>query len=150
MKLSAKLGAVAAIGSLAVAVPAIAKPAHPTHPTTPKSSHKCTAHEVAYIASGTIVSWAATKNSDGTWSGAITVHVTRTNHHAKSDKGKDTTYTLTNAKVRLGHGVTNPPVAGDRVKVLGKVSSLAKKCDQTGFTPMVTVRQVIVHAAAKK
>ena len=148
MKLSAKLGAVAAIGTLAVAVPAVAKPAHPAHPTMPKSSHKCTAHEVAYVASGTIVSWAATQNSDKTWSGTITVHVTRANHHAKSDKGNDTTYTLTNAKVLLGHGVTNPPVAGDRVNVLGKVTELAKKCDQTGFTPTATVRRVIVHAPA--
>ena len=114
MKLSAKLGAVAAIGTLAVAVPAVAKPAHPAHPTMPKSSHKCTAHEVAYVASGTIVSWAGTQNSDKTWSGTITVHVTRANHHAKSDKGNDTTYTLTNAKVLLGHGVTTrrSPVIG--------------------------------------
>ena len=150
MRPSAILGTAAIIGALAVAVPAVAKPAHPGKPAKPTTSHKCTAHKVAYDASGTVVSWAATKNGDGTWSGTITVHVTRANHHAKSDKGNDTPYTLTNAKVVLGHGVTSPPVAGDHAKVIGKITELAKKCDQTGFLPAVTVARVVVHTPAKK
>jgi hypothetical protein len=154
MKPSPKLGLFAAIAALAVTAPAAARPGgHPTHPdkpSHPSQSHKCMAHKVAYIAKGTLVSWSATKNSDGTYSGAITVHVRNVNHHARSDKGTDVTYTLDHAKVTLGHGVMNPPTAGDEVKVIGKITTLAKKCDHTGFTPTITVRRVVVHAPTKK
>jgi hypothetical protein len=51
--------------------------------------------------------------------------------------------------VRLGHEVTNPPVAGDRVQVMGKVTTLAKKCVQTGFTPTVTIKRVVVHTPSQ-
>ena len=56
------------------------------------------------------------------------------------------TYTLTSAKVTFGKGV-NPPTAGDRTKVIGKTSVLAKRCDQTGFTPTISVRKVDVKSA---
>jgi hypothetical protein len=42
------------------------------------------------------------------------VHVARADHHAKADKIHDVTYSRSNAKVRPGRGLTNPPVAGDR------------------------------------
>jgi hypothetical protein len=124
---------------LALAGPAAAKHSHPS------TSHKCTPHKVSYEASGTLVDSSLAKNADGSYTGTLTVHVTRNNHHARSDVGKDVTYTLTNARVKFGHGVTNPAAAGDRVTVIGKVTTLAKKCDQTGFTPTVTIRKAVIH-----
>jgi hypothetical protein len=110
-------------------------------------SHKCVAHNVAYIASGTLVSFAATQNSDGTYTGTITVHVTRTNHHGATDRNSDVTYTLTNARVRFGKGTSATDTGPDRVKVIGRITTLARRCDQTGFTPTVTVRRVDVRKA---
>ena len=143
-----KRGIVLALaGALAIAVPAGAK-THPssqgTHPTT---SHKCAAHSVAYIASGTLVSSALTKNANGTYSGTVTVMVKRTNHHGKPDKGTTATYTVTNAHVTFGHGVTNPPAAGSRVKVIGKLTTVAKKCPYA--TGTLTIKRVVFHTAAK-
>jgi hypothetical protein len=110
----------------------------------PAGSEKCTAHDVAYIASGTEVSFSATQNSSGGYDGTIVVHVTRTNHHAASDQGTDVTYTLSSAIVRFGKG-TSASDTGDRAKVIGEVTTLAKKCDQTGFTPTVTVDRVSIR-----
>jgi hypothetical protein len=143
---------IAAAGALAVAVPAAAKPmhpahpGHPSHPSHPSTSHKCTAHDEAYTASGRLVSFDATQTGEGTYTGTVTVHVTKTNHHAAKDKGSDVTYTLTNTKVQFGKGA-NPPTAGDRVKVIGRISELGKKCDQTGFTPTTTVRKLDIRTA---
>jgi hypothetical protein len=72
--------------------------------------------------------------------------VTRSNHHAATTKGTDVTYTLSSTKVKFGEG-GNPPVAGDPVKVIGRVSELAKKCAQSGSAPQVTVRKVHIRAA---
>ena len=153
MRTCRRFALVIAVGALSVAVPAAAKmpshPAHPRHPAQrirPSTSHKCTPHNQAYTASGLLVSWAATQTAGGTSSGTITVHVTRTNHHAAKAKGTDVTYTLTSAKVTFGKGV-NPPTAGDRTKVIGKTSVLANRCDQTGFTPTISVRKVDVKSA---
>ena len=116
---------VIAVGALSVAVPAAARrrptgaPEPPGRRIRPSTSHKCTPHNQAYTASGLLVSWAATQTAGGTSSGTITVHATRTNHHAAKAKGTDVTYTLTSAKVTFGKGV-NPPTAGDRTKVIGK------------------------------
>jgi hypothetical protein len=162
MKLIGRLAALVAVGVLTVAVPALAaKPPHPPHPahpghpggpapstsTAPSTSHKCMPHNVAYVASGTIVTWGATQNADGTWSGPISVRVKRANHHAASSKGIAATFTLTNAKVHMSHGVTSPPAAGSRVQVMGKITALAKKCSQTGFTPTITIKRANVHTA---
>ena len=153
MRTGRRSALVVAIGAMAVAVPAAAKkpaePAHPSHPaapSTPSTSHKCAPHNQAYTASGRLVSWGATQTASGRFSGTITVHVTRTNHHAAKAKGTDMTYTLTSAKVTFGKGA-NPPTAGDRTKVIGKTTALAKRCDQTGFTPTITVRKVDVKSA---
>jgi hypothetical protein len=143
MRIIAKLTAVAAAGAVAVSLPALAV-AH-THPAHPSHSHKCTVHRVAYTAYGSLVSWSATENADGTYSGTIVVDVTKANHHAKGDRGKSTTYTLDNARVRFGKGA-NPPAAGDRVKVIGKITAVAKKCSDQSAAGTVTVRFVDVKA----
>ena len=152
MRTGSRFALVVAVGAVSVAVPAAAKPSHPAHPShpaqpsSPSTSHKCTPHHEAYTASGQLVTWAASQNAGGTSSGTITVHVTRANHHAAGAKGTDVTYTLTGAKVNFGKGA-NPPTAGDRTKVTGKTTALAKKCDQTGFAPTITVRKVDVKSA---
>jgi hypothetical protein len=146
MNLRRKLGTATVALTLGVAPSlAIAANHHGGTPPAAAKSHKCTAHRIAYVASGTIVDWSATVNSDGTYSGTIKVHVTKANHHAKRDKGGDVTYTLDRARVALSDGAT-PPAAGDRAKVIGKITALAKKCDQTGFSAVVTVRRVRVSA----
>jgi acetylornithine/succinyldiaminopimelate/putrescine aminotransferase len=71
----------------------------------------------------------------------VTVHVTKTNSHARAAKGTDQAYTLNHAKAKL-HGETAATLtAGSRVKLSGKVTTLAKKCDHTGFTPTVTIKK---------
>jgi len=162
MKPVGRLVALVAVGVLTVAVPALAaKPPHPTHPahpahpskpapstsTAPSTSHKCTSHSVAFVAFGTVGTWGATENADGTWSGTISVQVKHANHHAASAEGTAATFTLTNSKVHMSHGVTNPPATGSRVQVMGKITTLAKKCSQTGFTPTITIKRANVHTA---
>jgi hypothetical protein len=145
MSAGTKLALIAAVVALAAVAPAAAKAPHPAHPSHPAASHKCVAHEVAYVASGQFVSWTATQAGNGRWTGTITVHVTRSNHHAAGDRGGDVTYTLDNTKVTFGNGA-NPPAAGDPVHVIGKISELAKKCTQSAFTPTTTVHKVNIHA----
>lgn len=146
MSRGSRLAAIAAAGVVAVAAPAAAKPSHPAHPSHPAKSHKCAPHRVAYIASGQFVSWAATQSGSGTWTGTITVHVTRSNHHAASDKQGDVTYTLSNTKVSFGAGA-NPPVAGDSVHLIGSISEAAKRCTPSGSAQPVTVRKLHIRAA---
>jgi hypothetical protein len=130
-----------------LAVPAQGKPTKP-HPA---KSHKCTPHKVAYKASGTLVSESLSqtagadtpKRGDDRYRGTLTVVVTKANHHAA--KGEQT-YTLDNARVRFydadHNGTPDEPKAGDRVKLIGKITRLSKKCDATGFTPTITIRKV--------
>jgi hypothetical protein len=73
------------------------------------------------------------------------VQVKHANHHAASTKDTAAVFTLTNAKVHMSHGVTNPPAPGSRVQVMGKITVLAKKCGQTGFTPTITIKRANVH-----
>lgn len=152
MSRGSRLAAVAAAGVVAVAAPAAAKPsrpAHPSHPahkSQPAKSHKCAPHRVAYIASGQFVSWTATQSGSGTWTGTITVHVTRSNHHAARDKQSDVTYTLSNTKVSFGAGA-NPPAAGDPVHLIGSISEVAKRCTPSGSAQPVTVRKLHIRAA---
>jgi hypothetical protein len=145
MRIVAVLGTAAAAGALAVSVPAAARPPH-SHPAHPDKSQKCTAHKAAYRASGALVSWSATRTSTGTYTGTITVRVTTANHHARGAKGTDVTYTLAGAKVVFGKRA-NPPVAGDRVTVIGKITEVAKKCTSQTGAGTVTVRKVIVHVS---
>jgi hypothetical protein len=132
------------------------------HPTPPARSHKCTPHRVAYVAAGTLVDQAlvvdaaaaARGGSKPTYSGDVTIDVTKTNHAAKGDKGTTKTYTLDHARVVLGLDDQNNDgrvdladvARGDRVKVIGKLTKLRRGCDQTGFTPQLTIGKLIVHA----
>lgn len=123
-------------------------------PSHPGSSHKCKPHKVAYVASGTLVSQTLTKNADGTYSGKVTVEVKRTNHHAAGDQGTTKTYKPENVHVTFGLADTNSDgsvglddlKAGDRVKLIGKITALAKKCSQSGFTATTTIREIVFNA----
>jgi opacity protein-like surface antigen len=116
----------------------------------PSKSHKCQPHKVAYVVHGKLLSGSLTKNSDKTWSGTLTVHVTKTNKHAKSQKGTDQTYNLDHVKGKVGKGEDPSALTPDsRVEVQGKITKLAKKCDQTGFTPTVTVKHFTVKLPKK-
>lgn len=126
------------------------------------SSHKCRPVRVGFIVSGTLVSQKLTANSDGTYTGEVTVKVTHTNHHAVGEKVKEVTttektYSLTSAHVTFGLTDTNNDgtvglddlVAGDRVMLLGKVTKLANKhCDRSKFTPEKTIRHIVFLAPA--
>jgi hypothetical protein len=164
-----KLLPVALLSAAAIVVPAQAhKPADPgsqgkghantqqTHSNSGKS-HKCKPHKVGWIVKGTLVSQALTANSDGTYSGTVNIDVTKTNHHAKAEKGKtNAQYTLDHVKAKFI--VTDQPPTGtidqtdlrpgDRVKLIGKITTLSKKCDQSGFTAEVKIRQVVFHDPA--
>jgi hypothetical protein len=134
---------IAALALVAViAMPAQAKPG---------KAHKCQPHAVAYTASGSLESQALTQTqgsgtptrSDDRYSGSLTVNVKRASHHGATGSQ---TYTVDNARVKFydaNHDHTaDVPKAGDRVKVKGRITTLAKKCDSSGFTPTVTVRRV--------
>jgi len=138
----------------------------------PAKSRKCKPHRVAYVASGLIVdqslvldgseptptiataSAAGDRNPRPTYSGDVTIDVKRTNRHARDDKGTTKTYTLDHARVLFGLSDQNGDgsvdlldvVAGSRAKVIGKVTKLARRCDQTDFTPELKIRKLIVHA----
>jgi hypothetical protein len=135
------------------------------HPTAPARSHRCMPHKVGYVAAGTLrsqtlavdVATADDSTSKPTYSGDVTIDVTKANHAAKGDKGTTKTYTLDHARVVFGLDDQNADgrvdladvAAGDRAKVIGKVTKLAKRCDQTGFTPELTIKKLIVHAPAQ-
>src|SRR5579864_876743 len=125
---------------VAVFVLAIAAPAQAKGPK-PAKAQKCQPHAVSYVVSGTLASGSLTANADGTYSGTLVVNVKKANHHAKAANATTTTYTLTNASVEL-HG-ENPAAltANSRVHLSGTITTLAKKCDHTGFTATVTIQQ---------
>ena len=144
---------------------------HEQHARSPSRSHRCTPHGIAYVAAGTLRSQTlvldgrggpgptvATTSADGfakpTYSGDVTIDVTRTNRHARADKGTTKTYTLDHGRVLLGLSDQNGDgsvdlgdvLPGSRAKVIGKVTKLNGHCDQTGFTPALTIQKLIVHA----
>jgi hypothetical protein len=134
------------IGILAVlALVALVSPVQAKGPGEHAKSHKCKPHAVAYRVAGTLVSGSLTKNDDGTYSGDLTVHVTRTNHHARADKGTDKSYALDHAKVNLHDQDPAALVAGSKVKLKGKVTKLAKKCDSTGFTAETKIKRANIQ-----
>lgn len=169
-----RLMPVALLVAAAVAVPAYAsQPSDPgsqgkghanNHANTTHSnkghknnsgSNKCKTHKLGWVVRGTLVSQALTKNTDGTYSGTVNIDVKGTNHHAKAEKGKtNAQYTLDHAKVTFG--VTDQPpgdgtvdqtdlVAGDQVKLIGKITALPHRCDQSGFTATTTIRKVVFN-----
>jgi hypothetical protein len=95
---------------------------------------------VGFKSAGALVSASLTQLPDGRYDGTLEANVTRANH--RSGTG-DQTYTLTDAKVRFHHGVDpTAPATGDRVKTRGKITKLPRHCDQTGFTPTLTIKRV--------
>jgi hypothetical protein len=123
----------------------------------PGKSHKCAPHKVAYTAGGTLVSQTLTKDAGAeTYSGEVVVEVTSTNRHAAADKGKTVTYKVTGVQLTFGLADTNKDgtvglddlAKGDRVRLIGKITTLAKKCSQSGFTAATTIRRIVFHAPA--
>jgi hypothetical protein len=121
---------------------------------TPAHSHRCAPHAVGYVASGTLVSQTLTQNTDGSYSGEVSIKVASSNQHASLEKGG--TLTLKVEKVRVVFGLADTDgdgtvgidevKEGDRVKLIGKITTLAKKCNHKELTPKLTVRQVVVNA----
>jgi hypothetical protein len=154
-----KIAMLAALCGFAMVVPAQAnKPPHPLKPDKtdkpdkPKhksNPRKCVARSEGYNASGTLVvtGTALTKLADGRYSGTIHVIVGRANHKAATG---DQTFTLTDARVKFHKGVdpTNP-APNSRVGLHGKITQLPHSCSTTGFTPLITVRNVDIRSAAK-
>jgi hypothetical protein len=148
-----KIGMAALAIAAVVAVPAQAKPGKPGG-----KSHKCTPHAVAYTASGKLVSQTLTQTKgadtttrrDDRYSGDVTVDVKKASHHGATGSQ---TFTVDNARVKFydaNHDHTaDVPKAGDKVKVKGRITRLAKKCDQSGFTATTTVRRVEFKPAPK-
>jgi hypothetical protein len=149
MKRLTIVAAVAAVG----AVPAQAKDHNP------RSAHQqdCTPHAVGYHATGTLVGQSLTQTAgagtatrrDDRYSGDVTVDLKRANHRAPTAAQ---TFTLTNARVKFydaNHdGTADQPKAGDRVQLYGKITKLRRRCDPTGFTPQISIKQV--HFKASK
>jgi hypothetical protein len=67
------------IGTALVAM-VFAVPAASLATAPPPKAQKCQPHAVAYIVSGTLVSGWLTANSDATYSGSLTVQVTKANN----------------------------------------------------------------------
>jgi hypothetical protein len=148
-----KITILAGLAALALAVPAQAHEhagkGHKQHRAA--KTHQCLPHAVGYNARGTFVSSTLTQTAGATtpergddrYSGDVTVNVTKANHKALTG---EQTFTLDNGKVKFAdadhNDVADVPAAGDRVKLHGKVTRLKRQCDQTGFTPEVTVRKV--------
>ena len=94
--------------------------------------------KVGFVLSGTFVSGDAT---------SVTLMVTRANRHATRSGlvkvGKEFTATSSRSRYvnRTGPGDAQ---ATDKVKVVGKVTQLKRKCSTTGFTPVATIRSVKV------
>lgn len=107
---------------------------------------KCTEHEVAYIVSGTLVSDTLSKSESGdTYSGQVVVEVTHTNRHARSARGETETYTVQDARVR-GPIAVEALKQGDEVKLIGKIASMAPKCESPIITPAITITKLVFHA----
>jgi hypothetical protein len=141
------------------------------HARSPSRSHRCTPHGIAYVAAGrltgqtlvpdgsggpnpTVATTSADRPAKPTYSGDVTIAVARTNRHARADKGTTKTYTLDHARVLFGLSDQNGDgsvdlgdvLPGSRAKVIGTITKLSRHCDQTGFTPVLTIRKLIVHA----
>jgi hypothetical protein len=159
MNLNTKIGALAAVGAMLVAVPAAAHPGRGpsgthgnsgTHGQSGSHSHKCEPHNRAYVEGGTVDSATSStlaQNSDGTWSGTLVVDVTHANHAAKADKGQTVTYTFSSAPLDVvfdngSAGFT----AGEPVQLIGKIAAVGKRCPAPSTTPAPVFKRIIVDA----
>ena len=97
--------------------------------------------KVGFVLSGTFVSGDAT---------SVTLMVTRANRHATRSGlvtvGTEFIATPTRAgRIRyVNRTGPDDAQATDKVKVVGKVTQLKRKCSTTGFTPVATIRSVKV------
>ena len=159
------IAAALALGALTIPVGAAAKkPDDPgakgkTKAQQKQSAHKntekkCKIKKVGYNASGTLTNYGLTQSqgtatpadtSDDRYSGTIGVDLKKANH--KSPKGPQT-LTVTDIKVHFGDGVTQPPAAGSRVGLHGKVTKRNKKCTDQSGTGVVTLRKIDIKAPA--
>lgn len=111
------------------------------------ASHMCKRpHRVAYVAAGKLVTDSLTENENHTYSGELTVEVKRTNHHARAVKGTTVTYTVEDVYV---HGPVSVEALkpGDRVRLIGGITFLPRKCMSSEFSPTTTIRKLIFHPA---
>lgn len=149
-----KLSTLAALAAVALVAPAqAAKPENAGKPpkadsaakaTKGKAKGRCVARAVGFNAAGTLLEATLTAGDPNRYSGTIKVAVTRANHGAPTG---EQTYTLTNVRVRFGTGVdAAAPAVGSRVKVSGKITKLARKCQTEGFEPTVTAKRVDIRA----
>ena len=162
MRINVKGGTfVAAVSALAITVPAAAHPGSSSHPNKsnhpgganhPSHSRHCKPHNVAYVESGTVNSATASTlaaNGDGTWTGTLVVDVTSTNRAAKADKGTTVTYSFTNATLRVRfRTATSGFTAGERIKLIGKLAEVSKKCSTSRSTAKPVFRRAVVHPAS--
>ncbi|MGH2868582.1 MAG: hypothetical protein ACRDNK_13605 [Solirubrobacteraceae bacterium] len=131
------------VALVAVVPAAAAKPPHPSHPAHPAhpaypgggqggGTRSCTARHEGYNAGGSLVTATLTPGTKkDRYDGTLTVDVTRANHKARLGSQ---TFTLTNARVRFGQGVSNTaPAAGDRVRLHGTITALPHGCATSGF-----------------
>ncbi|MFL5821981.1 MAG: hypothetical protein ACJ764_00910 [Solirubrobacteraceae bacterium] len=154
MHINLKAGTVlTAAAALAIAVPAAAHPGHGNHSggNGQSHSHRCSPHRAAYVERGTVDADTASTladNGDGTWSGTLVVDVTRASHRARGDVGSTVTYTFESAplRVRFAGGATGF-TAGERVRLIGKIAVVRKRCAAPDPVPAPVFRMVGVHPA---
>jgi len=108
-------------------------------------AHRCKPHRVAYVAAGTLLSGTLTKEEgSNAYMGEVEVEVKRTNHHARADKGTTKTYTLEGVHVR-GPVPAAEVAEGDRVRLIGKITVLPRRCEAGEFTPTIQIKRLRVH-----
>lgn len=130
---------------------------HSGQPSHPGQSHRCMPHNVAYIAAGTLLNQTLSKDgTESTYSGELEVAVAHTNHHAAADRKTTKTYNVEHVHITFALADVNNDgsvglddvQANDRVKLIGKISSLAKRCDRSGFTAKLTIARIVLHPPA--
>jgi hypothetical protein len=118
-------------------------------------SRRCRPHAVGYVASGTLVKETLAQDKEAsTYSGEVTIKVTSANHHAALEKGGTLTLKVEKVRLVLGMADTNNDGTvglddvkeGDRVTLIGRITTLAKRCSHKDFTSKLAVRQVVVNA----
>jgi hypothetical protein len=133
-------------------------PHHSGRPSHPGHSHRCTPHNVAYVAAGTLLGQTLSRDaSANTYSGELEVAVKHANHHAAGDRNTTKTYKAEHVRITFALSDVNNDgsvglddvQANDQVRLIGRVTSLSKYCDQTGFTPTLTLEHIALHPAAR-
>jgi hypothetical protein len=131
------------VATAAWVLPAQASTAkHPPYNVKPPKPYpiKCTAQDVGFRASGTLISATLNHASGRTFNGTIAVNVMRANHQAPTGSQ---TYPLSNARVYFHHGGSRTaPAPGSRVQLTGTITELRDHCQMAGFTPTITIRKV--------